>query len=193
MKQKTSAMTAKPVSPQDTLERFLGLCATPSDARLSDNLHSVFDKVVVEVSKAPLDHLDQDAATRFAVALWYFSDAMTESLEQRLQHPGLAPVRKRRLLYLVDRLRRFPVLTPEKAAVMKSFVNQWRCLATTADSLAVRTAEKVNRYDKVAVTWGLTEDVSGLMSKVLEYQTRHFVDAHALPSGYSELCSRKTA
>lgn len=157
----------------------------------SVNRHSVFDKVVIAASKAPLDHLDQDVATQFALAVWYFSDVMAESLEHRLQQPGLAPVRKRRLLYLVDRLRRFPVMEPEKASLMKSFVDHWRGLASTTHSQVARKAEKVNRYDKVAITWGLEENVSGLMSKVLEFQTRHFVDAHALSSGYSKLDSGK--
>jgi hypothetical protein len=193
MKQEKSTTIAEVKHPGDALEQFLLLCADASCSDPANNWHKVFDEVVVAASKVPLDNLDPDVATRFAVAVWYFSDAMTESLEQRLLQPGLAPVRKRRLMYLVDRLRRFPVMAPEQASRMKSFVNHWRYLTSTAGEHVVRKAEKVNRYDKVAVTWGLAENVSGLMSKVLEFQTRHFVDEHALPSGYSELSLRKAA
>lgn len=185
-------MTAESQHHEDALEQFLLLCADASRNPPS-NWHKIFDKVVVAASKVPLDDLEVEVATRFAVAIWYFSDAMTDSLEQRLLQPGLAPVRKRRLMYLVDRLRRFPVMEPSKASQMKSFVNHWHYLTSTADAHVVRKAEKVNRYDKVAVTWGLAENVSGLMSKVLEFQTRHFVDKHALPSGYSELSLGKVA
>jgi len=186
-------MTAEAKHHEDALEQFLLLCADASRADPPNNWHKVFDKVVVAASKVPLDNLEMDVATRFAIAVWYFSDAMTDSLEQRLRQPGLAPVRKRRLMYLVDRLRRFPVMEPAKASQMKSFVEHWHYLTSTADAQALRKAEKVNRYDKVAVAWGLAENVSGLMSKVLEFQTRHFVDKHALPSGYSELSRQKVA
>ncbi|MNJ46201.1 hypothetical protein D3C77_413270 [compost metagenome] len=209
MKHEKSTATVERKHQSDAQNYFLLLCADQLDpSKLSapamcealtvratppENWHKVFDKVVVAASKAPLDHLKLEVATSFAVAVWYFSDMLTDSLEQRLRQPGLAPVRKRRLMYLVDRLRRFPVMEPEQASKMKSFVDHWRYLATTAASQAVRKAVKVNRYDKVAITWGLEENVSGLMSKVLEYQTRHFVDQHALPSGYPVLSSRKGA
>lgn len=143
--------------------------------------------VVVAATKGSLERLTKDAASQFAYAFWYENDAMCESVEKRLNTPGLAPVRKRRLMYLVDRLRRFPCLTPEQASKMKDFVSRWSNLSQDVRPQVSRRAATANPYDKLAATWGLEEDVSHVMNMVLELQTRHFVEEHHLPSGYSKL------
>jgi hypothetical protein len=144
-------------------------------------------QVVVAVTKAPLDHLESTVLSRFAKAVWYETDEVYVYLEKRLSNPNLPQVRKRRLLYLVDRLRRFPCLTPEHATDLKRFVARWSSLANSVDRDLASRAARMNRYDKLAATWGLVEDVSSLMSKVLEFQTRHYVDEHRVTHGYSQL------
>ncbi|HDS1816785.1 TPA: hypothetical protein QEM96_001418 [Pseudomonas putida] len=148
---------------------------------------NVFHRVVVAATKTSLEQIEKEVASTFAYAFWYANDAMCKTVADRLRAPGVAPVRKRRLMYLVDRLRRFPCLDPEQASKMKEFVASWSSLSLSASRKVVERAVKVNRYDKLAVTWGLDENVSKVMSMVLELQTRHFVDEHDLPSGYTKL------
>jgi hypothetical protein len=148
---------------------------------------SALYQVVVAATKAPLEQLEKEVASTFAYAFWYANENMCKTVEHRLKQPGVAPVRKRRLMYLVDRLRRFPCLEAEQASKMKEFVGCWSSLSKSASPKVVERAEKVNRYDKLAITWGLEENVSNVMSMVLEFQTRHFVDEHQLPSGYEKL------
>ncbi|WP_425929302.1 hypothetical protein [Pseudomonas sp. NyZ201] len=146
-----------------------------------------FHHLVVAATKGSLERLPKDAASQFAYAFWYENDAMCESVEKRLNTPGLPQVRKRRLMYLVDRLRRFPCLTPEQASRMKDFVSRWSKLSQDVSRKVSKRAAATNPYDKLAATWGLEEKVSHVMNMVLELQTRHFVDEHNLPSGYSKL------
>lgn len=151
--------------------------------------HVDLDKVVIAVSKTRLDHVEVEAFTHFAKAVWYDTDHVKSHLERRLNQESLPLIRKRRLLYLVDRLRRFPCLTNQAAMALKSFIDCWSGLgnATTPSHRKVVAAQK--NSDKLAAMWGLSEDASSLLSHVLEFQTRHYVDEHHLPSGYSEMQS----
>ncbi|MFF7062480.1 hypothetical protein [Pseudomonas sp. NPDC008258] len=150
-----------------------------------------FRRVVVAATKGSLEQLEKEVAAAFAYAFWYANDATSKAIEDRLKDPTVARVRKRRLMYLVDRLRRFPCMEPEQASRMKDFVACWSDLSHSASQKVVERAAKVNPYDKLAVTWGLDENVSNVMSMVLEFQTRHFVDEHHLPSGYTKLKNDK--
>lgn len=157
-----------------------------ANSKTNKNTNSL-SHLVIKMTKYPLDNVDVVDFSRFAKAVWYETEDAVLKLEHRLKTPNLPPVRKRRLLYLVDRLRRFPCLTKEHASELKSFVYRWESLANSVNSKVANRAAKKNRYDKLAVNWGLEEDVSCLMSKVLEFQTRHYVDEHFLPSGYDHL------
>ncbi|MFJ4056565.1 hypothetical protein ACIPZC_24385 [Pseudomonas sp. NPDC089743] len=148
------------------------------------------DYLVVQATKIPLEKVDRAVAETFALLFWYKNEDMHEALEDRLKTPGLAPVRKRRLMYLVDRLRRFPCMKPERADQMKKLVAKWQSLSRNVNERLLAKAQQLNRYDKVAVAWGVAEPVGHLMSMVLELQTRHFVDAHRLPNGNDTLAAR---
>lgn len=181
------------VSEEKAFARVTGVDTSPpltanlANVRHEKELLKVLDHVVLVATKTSLDRLEKDVASTFAYAYWYANDVMRKSVERRLKAPGVAPVRKRRLLYLVDRLRRFPCMAPEQASAMKTLVSDWSDLSRSASRKAVTRAAKVNRYDKLAAAWGLEENVSRVMSMVLELQTRHFVDEHHLPSGYAKL------
>jgi len=182
----------------DTLQfdcRFTKLWAlVSSDAFAYDQqVRQALDYLVVQATKMPLAKVDKTVAETFALLFWYRSEDMREAVENRLKTPGLAPVRKRRLMYLVDRLRRFPCMKPEHAAKMKQLVSEWQNLSRSVSDKLVDRAQKLNRYDKVAAAWGVAEPVEHLMSTVLELQTRHFVDAHHLPNGYAQLSSKHVA
>lgn len=172
-----------------SLEKLWALVS--SDMPPSDqHARQALEHLVVQATKTSLDKLDKAVAETFALLFWYRNEDMREALENRLNMPRLAPVRKRRLMYLVDRLRRFPCMKPEQAEQMKKLVTRWKDLAQDLNGKLVEKAQAVNRYDKVAATWGVAEPVSSLMNMVLELQTRHFVDAHHLPNGYAQLATR---
>lgn len=195
----TSNSTEAPGSPLlDTVQfdcRLSKLWAlASSDASAYDQqVRQALDYLVVQATKMPLEKVDKAVAETFALLFWYRNEDMHEAVENRLKTPGLAPVRKRRLMYLVDRLRRFPCMKPEHAEKMKQLVGQWQDLSRTVSDKLVGRAQKLNRYDKVAAAWGVAEPVEHLMSTVLELQTRHFVDAHHLPNGYAQLSSQHVA
>lgn len=166
---------------------------SPEQTKHDQRVHDALDYLVVQATKGSLEKLDQGVAETFALIFWYKNEDMREALENRLKRPGLAPVRKRRLMYLVDRLRRFPCMKHEHAVQMKQLVSRWQDLSRHVSGKLVEKAQKMNQYDKVAATWGLAEPVGNLMGKVLDLQTRHFVDAHHLPNGYTELTTRRGA
>lgn len=146
--------------------------------------HDALEQVVVKVSKEPLHKVDEDVFACFAKSVWLDTDHAKAKVHERLDHPALPLLRKRRLLYLMDRLRRYPCLDDHDAALLKSFVQAWE-KRLSASGQWRQTA--VNTRDKLAQAWGVDEDASRLFSSVLDFQTRHYVDAHNLKSGYSPL------
>lgn len=143
---------------------------------------SSLDKIVVKVSKVPLHKVAEHDFADFAMAVWFDTKTAKARIQKRLETPSIPPVRKRRLLYLVDRLRRFPCLDDHDAESLKQFVSGWQKLLGTAGS-GRRTGSKTK--DKLAKAWGVNEDASRLFSCILEFQTRHYVDEHGLRSGYA--------
>ncbi|WP_238349277.1 hypothetical protein [Pseudomonas putida] len=164
---------------------------SPDACVYDEHVRQALDYLVVQATKMPLGKVDKTVAETFALLFWYRNEDMRESLEHRLSSPGVAPVRKRRLMYLVDRLRRFPCMRPEQAEQMKMLVTKWQDLTRNLNDRLVQRAKALNEYDKVAVTWGVAEPVGHVMGMVLELQTRHFADAHHLPSGYPELSTQR--
>lgn len=160
---------------------------SPDACVYDERVRQALDYLVVQATKMPLEKVDKTVAETFALLFWYRNEDMRESLEHRLSSPGVAPIRKRRLMYLVDRLRRFPCMRPEQAEQMKGLVTKWQDLTRNLNDRLVQRAKALNQYDKVAVTWGVAEPVGHVMGMVLELQTRHFADAHHLSSGYPEL------
>ncbi|WP_414157689.1 hypothetical protein [Pseudomonas sp. BNK-15] len=178
--------TVQPDSRLGKLWAFASPDVPVHDQRVRQEL----DYLVVQATKMPFEKVDRAVAKTFALLFWYKNEDMHQALEDRLKTPGLAAVRKRRLMYLVDRLRRFPCMKPERADQMKKLVVKWQSLSRNVNEKLVARAQQLNRYDKVAVAWGVAEPVGHLMSMVLELQTRHFVDAHQLPNGYAKLATR---
>ncbi|MEX0296897.1 hypothetical protein AAH995_26870 [Pseudomonas putida] len=166
--------------------------ASPDVPVHDQRVRQALDYLVVQATKMPLEKVDRAVAETFALLFWYKNEDMHQAVEDRLKTPGLAAVRKRRLMYLVDRLRRFPCMKPERADQMKKLVAKWQGLSRNVNEKLVARAQQLNRYDKVAVAWGVAEPVGHLMSMVLELQTRHFVDAHQLPNGYAKLATRQS-
>ena len=146
--------------------------------------HDALEQVVVKVSKEPLHKVDEDVFACFAKSVWFDTDHAKAKVHERLDDPALPLLRKRRLLYLMDRLRRYPCLDDHDAGLLKGFVQAWEKRLSAAGPWR-QTA--VHTRDKLAQAWGVDEDASRLFSSVLDFQTRHYVDAHNLKSGYPPL------
>ncbi len=140
--------------------------------------------VVVKISKAPLHKVKEDAFACFAQSVWFDTEHARIRIQQRLEDPAVPPLRKRRLLYLLDRLRRYPCLNDQDALALKHFVQNWEKQLSMAGSWR---QTGTHTRDKLAQSWGVDEDASRLFSCVLDFQTRHYVDEHGLKSGYSPL------
>jgi hypothetical protein len=142
------------------------------------------EHVLVMVSKAPLYKVEEDVFARFAKSVWYDTSRAKSKVQARLNDPVVPPLRKRRLLYLLDRLRRYPCLDDRRAGELQQFVRKWETQLVNAKPWR-QSANHTK--DKLAKQWGVDEDASRLFSSVLDYQTRHYVDEHHVKSGYKPL------
>lgn len=62
------------------------------------------------------------------------------------------------------RLQRFPCMAPELAAARSTLISDWSEFSLSAGRKAVTRAAKVNCYDKLAVAWGVEENVIQVMN-----------------------------
>jgi len=155
-----------------------------TNPKTSARERDVLDQLVVKVSKVPLHRVDEVAFACFAKSVWFDSEHLKQKADLRLKDPGIPLLRKRRLLYLLDRLRRYPCLDDHDAWLLKQFVQAWEKELSRIGSWRQTAA---HTKDKLAQAWGVDEDASRLFSSVLDFQTRHYVDEHKLKSGYSLL------
>ncbi|MDR0281045.1 MAG: hypothetical protein LBJ37_24540 [Paucimonas sp.] len=155
---------------------------TPSRTKAGEQ--DALDQVLVKVSKTPLHKVDEGVFACFAKSVWFDTGHAQARVQERLKDPAVPFLRKRRLLYLMDRLRRYPCLDDHDAGVLKQFVQLWEKQLSTIGSWRQTAA---HTKDKLAQSWGVDEDASRLFSSVLDFQTRHYTDAHNLKSGYSPL------
>lgn len=122
-----------------------------------------------------------------AKSLWYSEDdlvgAMNFAMLNKLQNDD----QKRRLLYMVERLRRFGCVTHENKKAMKGFVEKWSELKPSELDNHYKSLVDNHRLDELAFSWGLHEDLSLRLQDVLHFQTRHYADSQKNRHGYSEL------
>ncbi len=52
-------------------------------------------------------------------------------------------------------------------------------MTTMSSSSFTSSVVSIDNLEPLAQKWNLNEDISHLMSSLLEYQTRHYVHAHA--------------
>lgn len=150
------------------------------------NLEGNFGKLLEDVTREGLRHASVESLAELAKLLWYGQGDLVPVLEdevsKRLRHVD----QKQRALYLVDRLRRFPCVPRDKAAVLKAFVSSWSTLKPAARSPQASRLLAAHRLDRLAFEWGLEEDVSPQMKEVLQYQTRHYAATQGVRTGYSD-------
>lgn len=93
---------------------------------------------------------------------------------------------KRRLLYMIERFRRFGCVTQEKKKALRDFVREWSHLQP--DHVDARSMSLVedHRLEELACSWGLCEALSARLQDVLRFQTRHYADTMRSRNGYSD-------
>ncbi|MCP1652256.1 hypothetical protein [Pseudomonas nitroreducens] len=150
------------------------------------NLESNFGRLLEDLTREGLRHASTEALVELAKQLWYGQVDLVPVLEDEVSRRLRRVDQKQRALYLVDRLRRFPCVPPDKAEVLKSFVSTWSSLKPAAQSPRATELLAAYRLDSLAYEWGLEEDVSPQMKEVLQYQTRHYAATLGVRTGYSD-------
>ena len=145
-----------------------------------------FGKLLEDVTRGGLRHASAEALAELAKQLWYGQGDLVSVLEDEVSRRLRQVDQKQRALYLVDRLRRFPCVPRETAALLKAFVSSWSSLKPAARSPRASQLVATHRLDKLAFEWGLEEDVSPQMKEVLQYQTRHYAATQGVSTGYSD-------
>lgn len=137
------------------------------------------DRAIVRVTKQSLADARPDDFACLALGVWYEPELTMASVVRRLRVQGVPQCRKRRLLYLLDRLRRYPCLTDDAAKAWKALVAEWRArfpIQSIRSNIIVK--------DHLSRSWSVYEDASKLFEHVLQYQTRHFVAEHKFRNGF---------
>lgn len=77
--------------------------------------------------------------------------------------------------YLIDRFRGYNCIPKPQKRELASLVKE----VEQNLSEVLQAVDNVKNLEPLAQKWNLNEDVSHLMSSLLEYQTRHYVHTHA--------------
>ncbi|MBI6882367.1 hypothetical protein [Pseudomonas putida] len=118
--------------------------------------------------------------------IWYSEENLVETLSFVISHRLEGDDQKRRLLYMVERFRRFGCVTQNKKKALRDFVQEWSHLQPDhVDARSMRLVED-HRLEEMACSWGLNEDLSARLQEVLRFQTRHYADTVGSRNGYSE-------
>lgn len=86
----------------------------------------------------------------------------------------LTDLRKKRALYLLDSLRRYPVVPDQRAAGLKNLLQSYAQLKPQALTEHAKKLLSSYQLDNVAAEWGLEDDARKKFQALLPYQTRHF-------------------
>ena len=143
-------------------------------------------KLLESVASAGLRHTSAEDLAELAKQLWYSPNDLMPELKREVSSKLRQVDQKKRALYLVDRLRRYPCVSEDKAAHLKEFVSSWAFLKPATPSKRASQLVASHRLDKLAFEWGLEEDVTTQMKEVLQYQTRHFAAKQGVRTGYNE-------
>lgn len=139
------------------------------------------------LASAPLCEASSELLAELALIVWFADDAV-ESIQYILSNDmaGCTGLMRRRALYLVDRLRRFPCITNEKATLLKALVTSNDFLKPAFFTKKADRLLSGSRLERLAYDWGLEDDVGRQMKDVLELQTRHYVQALGVKNGYAD-------
>lgn len=150
-----------------------------------------FRTLLKGVTRHGLRQASTDQLAQLAKQLWYGQEDLLPVLNSTVAKSRVT--QRKRALYLVDRLRRFPCVPSEKALKLKAFVSDWASVKPTNHSRKAGQLYASHQLDKLAFEWGLSEDVSPQMKDLLLLQTRHYAASLDVPTGYSHDSSTRSS
>lgn len=127
------------------------------------SLNKQFKKAV----RSPFYRLSVDDLKPIALAFWHenYTPELSDLNSEELKKAG----------YLIDRFRGYNCIPKTQKRELASLVKE----VEQSLSEVLQAVDNVENLEPLAEKWNLKEDVSHLMSPLLEYQTRHYVHAHA--------------
>jgi len=126
------------------------------------SLNKQFKKVV----SSPFNSLSVEDLKPIALAFWHegYTPELSNLTSEELKKAG----------YLIDRFRGYNCISKPHKRELASLVKE----VEQSLSEVLQDFDTVENLEPLAEKWNLSEDVSHLMSPLLEYQTRHYVHAH---------------
>lgn len=138
------------------------------------------------LASAPLCEASSELLAELALVVWY-ADSAVPGLQSVLDCMVVGPeLMLRRAIYLIDRLRRFPCITNEKASQLKRVVDNFSALKATEYSGNIPSHSCFRGSEVLACAWGINEDVNRQMKFILHYQTRSYAASLGIKTGYTE-------
>ena len=127
------------------------------------NLNKQFKKVV----SSSFYRLSVEDLKPIALAFWHenYTPELSDLNSEELRKAG----------YLIDRFRGYNCIPKTQKQELASLVKE----VEQSLSGAVQVVDSADNLEPLAQKWNLKEDVSHLMSPLLQYQTRHYVHSPA--------------
>ena len=127
------------------------------------SLNKQFKKAV----RSPFYRLSVDDLKPIALAFWHenYTPELSDLNSEELKKAG----------YLIDRFRGYNCIPKTQKRELASLVKEVR----QSLSEAAEVVDSDDNLEPLAQRWNLNEDVSHLMSPLLQYQTRHYVHSSA--------------
>ena len=127
------------------------------------NLSKQFKKAV----KSPFYSLSVDDLKPIALAFWHenYTPELSDLNSEELKKAG----------YLIDRFRGYNCIPKTQKRELAKLVKE----VEQSLSGVLQVVDSADNLEPLAQKWNLKEDVSHLMSPLLEYQTRHYVHSPA--------------
>ena len=124
------------------------------------SLNQQFKKVV----SSPFSRLSVEDLKPIALAFWHknYTPELSYLNSEELRKAG----------YLIDRFRGYNCIPKSQKRELASLVNEVKQSLSETVEVADNNVENL---EPLAQKWNLKEDISHLMSPLLEYQTRHYV------------------
>ncbi|MDJ0899913.1 MAG: hypothetical protein QNJ55_14000 [Xenococcus sp. MO_188.B8] len=127
------------------------------------SLEQQFRKAV----SSPFYSLSAEDLKPIALAFWHedYIPELSDLDSEELRKAG----------YLIDRFRGYNCIPKPQKRKLASLVKEVEQSLSEAKEVVAHR----DNLEPLAQKWNLNEDISHLMSSLLEYQTRHYVHAHA--------------
>jgi hypothetical protein len=128
------------------------------------SLNKQFKKAV----SSPFYYLSVEDLKPIALALWHenYTPELSDLNSEELRKAG----------YLIDRFRGYNCIPKSQKRELASLVNEVK--QSLSETVEV-SDNNVENLEPLAQKWNLKEDVSHLISPLLQYQTRHYVHSPA--------------